>query len=52
MKKIVEYERELEDWTSKQQELNNEIRRGKASNSLIQACITGLYNDKLYMQEI
>ena len=25
---------------------------GKASNQLIQACITGLYSDRLYMQEI
>ena len=52
MKKIVEYERELNNFEAGHQKLNSEIRMGKASNQLIQACITGLFNDQQYMQQL
>lgn len=52
MKKIMEYEGELNSFEENHQRLNEEIRMGKASNQLVQACITGLYSDRLYMQEI
>ena len=52
MRKIVEYERELNNFEAGHQKLNSEIRMGKASNQLIQACITGLFNDQQYMEQL
>ena len=46
MKKIVEYEHELENFSTEHKRLNDEINSSKAANSLVQACVTGLFNDK------
>jgi len=52
MKKIVEYEKELKDFASEHKRLNDDIRSSKASNSLVHACVTGLFSDKQYMIEL
>lgn len=52
MKKIMQYNEELKNFAEGHRRLNDDISMNKAANSLIQACMNGLYNDKQYMAEI